>query len=288
MKTVLLTGGSGALGSSLQKSLAGEKRPIRLIPPSHEEFDVTNFAQTDSFMKKAKVDVILHCAALTDLEMCQKEPKLAFEVNTLGTRNMALLASKYKARLVYISSEAVYSGYRRRRPYTEDDIPSSPLNFYGWTKLMGEWWAREVCLNYAVIRPGWLFGPTPELDKKFVTKIVDLIKAGEQVRAINDIFGSPTYSMDAAEKILEIVENEREGIFHIVNTGSATRYAMAKLITEVFVPSADIEPVGSDCFPSTIRRSRYSVLKSKYSFLRMRDWESALRFYLENFFVNEG
>src|SRR3989304_5703263 len=152
-KEVLITGASGSLGTALL--LEAKKREASVLAPSHREFDITNYEACRKFASGKTIDVILHTAALTDWNLCHTDIELALRVNTLGTINMARIASEHEARLILVSTDAVFKGTIKQKGYNEDDTPYSPVSFYGVTKLMGEIAASQIAQSsYLLTRLG--------------------------------------------------------------------------------------------------------------------------------------
>lgn len=276
---VLLTGASGALGHAFLPWL--EKSDLDFETPSHQEFDITDFAACERYIEGRQVDILLHAAAIADWTQCQRNPVEAAEVNTLGAINMARLASSHRARLVMISTDAVFPGHFLEGGYKESDEVGSPTSVYGITKLVGEWCAAQISdPNYLVTRIGWMFGPTPDQDKKFVGAILrQIAQENRHLRAVNDKTGSPTYATQAAEKILHLITQDSRGIRHIANTGEATRYDLACKIVELWCPESSVESVSSEAFPSDVVNPDYSVLVSEYEEVRLPTWQEALGEY---------
>jgi len=280
MIEILLTGGSGALGSSIRA--VADNSEFEISSPDSKTFDVTDLISCSRYVADKNFDVIVHCAALTNFEHCHSNPLEAFEVNSLGTKNMARLAKDLGIALVYISTEAVFSGSNRSTPYTETDMPATPKNIYGWTKLIGEWWVREILDNFLIVRIGWMFGPSTEKDTKFVTKVSKKIQQkAPRIYAVGDILGSPTYSIHAAGKILDLVKSDTKNIRHVVNTGTATRFDMARELVKLADAKIELTEVTANHFLSEVGRSRYSVLTTNDADAKLPSWKQALGEYIK-------
>lgn len=212
-----------------------------LITPDKIYLDVRNINQVMSF-KETRPDIIIHLAAATDHIACEFNPQDAYMTNTIGTMNMLTLAKKTNARFIYLSTCGIFDGSMPR--YTESDIPN-PINHYSRSKYFGEILCRSYS-NHAIIRSGWMMGGGPKNDKKFCNKIFHQIIGGaKQIYAINDIFGSPTWSNDLAVEIKEISLNDKlSGIFHCANFGEVSRYEVAKEFVYALGLSSRIEVIG--------------------------------------------
>lgn len=280
---ILITGGRGALGSALVDSCQNEDLPY--IAPAHGEFDITDLEECRRFVSGRKIAAIIHAAALVDWQRVHEQPEDGFSVNCKGTLHMSILAKEIRAHLVYVSTDAVFPGEFRTEGYSESETPRSPVSLYGMTKLMGEWICKSQCERLTVARLGWLFGPSPTHDRKFVGLMVKQIANGNtDLKAVNDKWGSPTYAEDAGNKLVDFVKNYTIGVRHVINTGVASRYDVAAEVVQLWGnEQTKISPVSSDLFPSNIKRPDYSGLSTIYQDSQMRDWRTALRDYNKKF-----
>lgn len=280
-KEILLTGGSGTLGTGiLEVFQTTGGLDAEMIAPTSKELDITSLKSVQEFLARRTRPItnIIHAAAMTDWEKADCDPKKAFETNAIGTLNMAIVAKQYESKLIYISTDAVFSGEKKKGGYTENDLPNNPVSIYGITKLAGEFLAYSTLPNLIIARLGWLFGPNPSKDKKFVGKILSQLANGTQeISAVSDKTGSPTYTLDAATRILELLHNDFVGAVHIVNSGIASRYEVAQEANVVWQAKANIKPVSSDKFPSPVKRPEFSGLGTLYH--PLRSWQQALHDY---------
>ena len=267
-RKILITGGSGMVGSQT-------KFGIKL---GRKELDINNTSSIEKAFRKHKPDIVLHLAAMTDMMECEKYPKKAFELNVSGTENLAKVCRENNIKLVYISTCAVFDG-KKKTPYIEGDTPK-PLNVYGKTKLQGEIVSRIILPEVLIIRTGWLFGGGKK-DKKFVKKVFDSLKTGNEVKAVSDRRGSPTYIPDLLNEIKKLIDQESKGIFHIVNTGNASYFEIAKEIKKLGKFKSKIISVKTkDLESPKLNRGKMEGLKSKN--IKLRPWEKALKEYLKN------
>jgi dTDP-4-dehydrorhamnose reductase len=230
--------------------------------------------------RKEKLDAIIHLCAETDHEYCDVNPSNCYYINTVGTANVVMLARELDIPLVYIGTASVFDG-KKGEPYESYDVPN-PINHYNKSKYFGEIMAREHKKHY-ILRAGWMFGGGPFIDKKFVNKIITKITRGEKViRVCDDCIGSPTYTLDLAECVKEVLESGTysHGIYHATNKcgKGVSRYEFAQEIVKHFKGVA-IEPCKiddlKDEFPC--KRTNYEVLGTDFN---MRDWKSALKGYI--------
>ncbi len=216
---ILVTGARGQLGSELVKILS---KDYRLISAGRAEFDITNLKETVVFIDNVSPEVIIHAAAFTDVDGAELQQDKAFDINAMGTKNVALGAKKVDARLFYISTDYVFDG-TKEGPYVEDDKPN-PLNVYGKSKLLGENFVREICSKFFIIRTAWLYGSR---GKNFVKRILSLAREKEELEVVNDQQGTPAYTVDLARQIKKLLPQESYGIYHCTSQGSCTWYEFA-------------------------------------------------------------
>jgi len=262
---VLVTGVEGMAGSYVHFG----------IRPPERELDVTNREAVFAHFERYRPTHVLHLAAETDLEVCERDRERAYQTNALGTYYVVLACRHYDTKMVYVSTAGVFDG-GKGEPYAEDD-PAHPKNVYGTTKLLGEMFVRDLLPNHLIARACWMFGGGPSRDKKFVAKIIRQLPQPE-IKAVNDKFGSPTFEKDLIAKIRELMATDASGTFHLVNEGSVSRFDIAAAIVEILGAPTRITPVGSDYFDKNLTRADSEVLASKIGF--MRPWREALREYL--------
>ncbi|MCD6531972.1 dTDP-4-dehydrorhamnose reductase [bacterium] len=279
---VLITGSSGMLGSDILPILG---REFDVVAPSHGEMDITDFERVRRAIAEGGFDWVIHLAAITDLDWCEDNPEKAFLVNALATKNIAEICRDTGTKLAYISTSGVFSG-QKKTPYTERDIPK-PANVYGKSKYEGEKFVQEVLDegDFLILRVGWLFGSGAR-DKKFVGKMFDLLRERPKVMAVDDIFGSPNYSIDIGEAIVQLIKGGHSGIFHIANSGEpASRYDIAVAIREFMGSAAEIEPVPASKFPTRAFRPPMEAIDSirieDALGKKLRHWRRALEEYVK-------
>ena len=246
------------------------------------ELDVTDGDSVRQFLRDAEPDLVLHLAAATDVDACELDPDFAERVNVEGTRNVAEACAEMGCELLYMSTSSVFGG-EKDEAYDETDTPS-PLSAYARSKLEGEAIVRELVKRHYIVRSGWLMGGGPETDKKFVGKMLGLMEARDEIEAVNDKFGSPTYTADLAQTILQLVRTGQYGLYHAANAGCCTRYDCAVEIANAIDRDVRIKPVSSDAFPLPAPRPRVEALRSvnldRVGIPPLRPWQEALRAYL--------
>ncbi len=285
MKKAIVTGANGMLGSALipeLKKTGFEVCPTDIFNTNDIRFlDIRNFEGAKKIILNFSPDIIFHLAAETDVDRCELEPEHAYEVNTLGTENIARLARLTDAVLVYVSTMGVFDG-KKDGPYNEFDEPN-PVNVYSKTKWEGEKRVTELLSRYYIVRAGWMMGGGRR-DKKFVAKILDLIEEGKEISAVTDKFGSPTFTNDLSKAMIELIKTNQYGLYHITNSGHCSRYDIAVRIVEFLKEDIVVRPVTSDAFPLPAPRIRSEAAESlkldSIGIKPMRQWEEALKDYL--------
>ncbi len=257
----LIIGASGMLGSDLCKVFPDA------VKITHKELDITNRERVMDCFREIKPDIVMNAAAYTDVDGCEDKQELAFKVNGYGPGYIAEACSIVGTRLVHFSTDYVFDGSKKE--YVESDVPN-PINVYGYSKLLGENKIIENVCDYVIIRISWLYGVH---GKNFVETILRLSREMNTVNVVNDQFGKPTYAMDLANKVEEIIELD-PGIYHITNEGLCSWYEFTAAIIDNAVPCTSEE------FPKKARRPRYSVLVNTKT-EPTRHWKEALKDYLK-------
>jgi dTDP-4-dehydrorhamnose reductase len=286
MKKVLVTGAKGMLGVDVCR-IFSEK--FRVFPTDVEELDIRDYHKVLETTKEINPDIIVHLAAMTDVDACEREPDLAYRTNAVGTQNMVLAANECEAVLVYLSTGSIYGG-DKEYPYTEYDEPA-PKSVYSRSKLEGERWVLNTARQFYIVTAGWMFGGGV-LDKKFVRKIMELSDTKKELKVVNDKFGSPTYTVDLSAGILELLEWGRYGKYHMANNGYCNRYELAKKILDITGnKDCKLIPVSSEEFPLAAPRPRMEAIYNYNLMLLkneiMRHWEEALEEYIKRIKLEE-
>ncbi|MCK5833273.1 dTDP-4-dehydrorhamnose reductase [bacterium] len=277
---ILATGAKGMMGCDVIPILS-EKCDV--LSTDIEELDICDNEQVRKAIKRFRPNWVLHMAAMTDLDRCEIEPKLAENVNSKGTENLAQACFDFNVSMIYISTSGVFSGLKKS-PYIEDDIPR-PQNVYGKTKYSGEKAVREILApdRWLILRAGWLFGGGAQ-DKKFVGKIYKIAKQEGMLSAVEDIYGSPNYTVDIGNLILYFVNNRINGLFHVANEGCANRFKIAEEIVRVAGIDCIVKPVSSEFFKNSAQRPPMEAIENvrlREIGYKMRPWEEALAEYVK-------
>lgn len=232
---ILITGCGGMLGEAVYKEFKDKytiyPTDIDLSEPWLRHLDVTSPSEIDKNLRKINPDAIIHLAALTDVEYCEMNPGRAYDVNFIGTLNMARISDKYKIPLVYISTAGIFDG--KKQNYSESDTPR-PLSIYAKAKYAGELAVLAVPKSI-VIRAGWMLGGGPKKDKKFTNKIIKQIRSGaKELFIVNDKMGTPTYTYDLAKTIHYLLNNNLYGVYNEACSGACSRIDMSRQILKTF------------------------------------------------------
>ena len=287
---VLITGAAGMLGTDARRILA--ERGHNVIPTDVgpaavgdvRPLDITDFAAVRALFAKTNPDVVLHGAAYTNVDGCERDPDLAHRVNALGTWHVASAAEEVGAALVAVSTDFVFDG-TKKSPYTEFDA-ASPISHYGASKLAGENLARSACRRCYVVRTSWLYGVH---GKNFPFAMLGLAKTKPELPVVADQIGTPTYTVDLVNAIADIIETPLYGVYHASNRGETSWYGFAQAIfAKTNSAPVPLRPITSDeyaqTFGSPTRRPAYSVLRHYALELQGRDtlrpWEEALDEFL--------
>lgn len=268
---VLITGGSGGLAVALGRELEKEHEVLAL---PHSELDVTSQLSIDNWFAQNHIDLVCHCAAIVNADYVENHKELAYHVNVEGTRNIALACRKNHAKLVFFSSDYVFSG-DKDEPYDEADMVY-PLNYYGVTKILGEQIVRSILDTHYIVRIQWLFGET---GNTFFHKILDR-KNESFLNVVNDQRGCPTYTMDLAKAVGQLIQLNHYGIYYLSSEGSCTWAEYAREILALSKGHGEINEVSSDQYSTAAKRPKNSVLSKKKSYScgidKLPDWRDAL------------
>ncbi len=275
---ILVTGAAGMLGHALVPVLE-EKHQVTGI--SIEDCDLCNEGAVQEIFQFQRPDIVVHLAAYTDVDGCEREPEKARAGNEAATFNVARAAKRIGAAVLYMSTDYVFDG-TATHPYPEDAQPN-PLSVYGKTKLLGEKLTEEMLDRYFIVRTSWLFGPN---GKNFVSTILRLAEEKSELRIVNDQRGSPTYTRHLAQKLAELLTTGEYGTYHITGGGDCTWFEFARKIIELHaVKGVQVMPISSLECGRPAPRPAYSVLANRKLALRgiglLPHWRIGLESYLD-------
>lgn len=276
---ILITGANGQLGLEIA-SLVPNFPGYTFFFADKSLLNILNFEEVEGFISKNKIDVIVNCAAYTNVDKAEDEPEMADEVNHLAVKNLGEVAKKYNLKLIHISTDYVFDG-NSSIPYKEADA-TNPQNAYGISKLMGEKALLEINpKNSMTIRTSWLYS---EFGNNFVKSILKLSKEKESISVVYDQVGSPTYAKDLAQAILQIIpeiESESIQIYHYANKGQCSWFQFAEEIVKIANYNCDVLPITSEAFKTKVKRPKYSLMntqKIQHTFnLEIPYWSASLK-----------
>lgn len=280
---IIVTGSKGQLGSELA-SVAPKKYDFFGFDL---DMDITDINAIEYNFSRIKPDIVIHCAAYTDVDDCEDNIEKAYLVNSLGTENLALVASNYNCEFVYISTDYVFDG-KKNSPYLEYDLPN-PLSVYGKSKLGGERAVTEILKKFYILRTTGIYS---RFGKNFVETIIKNSRTKRELRVVDDQICTPTYSLDLARCIYKLIETKMYGIYHATNNGQCSWYEFAKEIFSILNTNVPIVPVETGVLCRKADRPKYSVLNNfkleKRNIYFMRGWKEALREFLKELRIPEG
>jgi dTDP-4-dehydrorhamnose reductase len=272
---IAITGAGGQLGRALQAALSSQ----RLICLDRATLDVSAEHAADALVALFP-EVIIHAAAMTDVDGCERNPDAAYRVNALGTRHVAQACAELNAAMVYISSEYVFDGLKTT-PYLEDDEPN-PLSVYGRTKLVGEQFARALAPRHYIARTSWLYD---RKSRSFVSRVRKLANERPRLGMVTSEFGTPTYAPDLAMALSHLLQHPSYGTYHLVNEGAVNRYEFARtILDESGRPDYPLDKI--DSFARAARPPAFGVMQNTRAAalgIRLRPWREALRECLRSF-----
>lgn len=274
---VLIIGSEGMLGHDLVEILGKEND---IATTTIYTLDITDINKTVDTITNIDPDVVVHAAAFTDVDGSESKPDLAYKVNVLGTRNVAVACSKIDSALVYVSTDYVFDGLKGSSYYEYDK--TAPLGVYGKTKRLGEVYVRDILNKFYITRTSWLYGYH---GPNFVTTMLNLANTNDSISVVNDQIGSPTYTMDLSNAIAELIKKPAYGIYHTTNSDYCSWYDYAKEIFSLKDVDINVKPVSTEEFPRPAPRPKYSVLENynlkMEGFKPMRNYSEALRDYMK-------
>lgn len=286
MATLLITGATGMLGGYVL-SMA-ETQGHKVLAPSRSEFDLKNIGSIAAFIREAKPDAVLHLAAQTDVDFCERNPENAALINVLATQEIAKATADVGGWLTYVSTGGVFGG-GNSTVYNELDLPD-PVNYYGRSKLWGEHAvAQHLPVKHLIVRAAWMIGGGPDKDHKFVGKIVSQIKNGTtEIKAVDDKYGTITVARNLADFLIASTNEQRCGLLHFASKGVVTRFQIAAEIAKILRYEGSVVPVRSNMFPLSAPRANSDGIESVFltgetGNAYLGHWQDDLRKYVLEF-----
>ncbi|VAX25971.1 dTDP-4-dehydrorhamnose reductase, partial [hydrothermal vent metagenome] len=274
---VIITGADGMLGQALHEKISVAPSVDKILVYDIHDFDITNRDQIASAISSTGADVLINCAAYTDVERAEKEVELAMRVNCDGAGNLARACESAGMRMIHISTDYVFDG-KKGEPYIESD-PTSPVGSYGNSKREGELAVMKNCNNALIARTSWLYGPG---GKNFASTIVKLAQKRDVIKVVNDQFGTPTFTQDMAGALIELIDTDAKGIVHVVNSGYCTWFDFAcEIVKLTGIKGIAVEPCATNEFETLVQRPKNSRLDTslleKVLGRKLRRWDEGLK-----------
>lgn len=275
---VLVTGVGGQLGHDVVREL--EQRGHEVTGVGREEMDITDAEKVRKVIRDCVPDAVIHCSAYTAVDRAEDEADQCRKVNVEGTKNIAEICAELDCKIIYISTDFVFSG-EGERPWETDDA-AGPISVYGRTKYEGEDEVKSRLDKFFIVRISWVFGKN---GNNFVKTMLRIGKENGAVKVVDDQIGSPTYTRDMAVLLADMVQTEKYGVYHASNEGFCSWYDFAKEIFRLAgMDDVSVMPITSDQFPAKAKRpfnSRMSKEKLvKEGFNKLPSWQDALKRYL--------
>jgi dTDP-4-dehydrorhamnose reductase len=281
---IALIGSDGQLGTDIYKYFKNKGADIAGL--TQKEIEVCDKNICSSVLFEMKPDLIINTAAFHQVDVCEDEVLKTFEVNVGGVKNLAEICLEIDSALMHFSTDFVFGGYVKNTPYSEDDCPA-PISVYGISKLAGEYVIRYMLKKYYILRVCGLYGHAGSLGKgyNFVELMIRLAKEGKDIRVVNDQVLTPTSTKDVTEKLFELIQKGKFGLYHMTSSGSCSWYEFACEIFKLSGLNPNISPTTSEEFVTKAKRPSYSVLDNrnlrKIGLKDMRHWKEALADYIE-------
>jgi dTDP-4-dehydrorhamnose reductase len=280
---ITVIGANGQLGSDVVKAfaLAGDE----VVSLTHADIDLASADSVSARMRDVGPDVVVNTAAMHHVENCEKDPALAFAVNGIGARNLAIAAKDAGATVIHVSTDYVFDGVKRS-PYEEGDV-ANPLNVYGNTKLAGEHFVRSTAEKHFVLRVSAIYGKSPCRAKgglNFIELMLKLARERGEVKVVDSEFVTPTSTVEIAKQIVALSRSDAYGLYHATAEGACSWHEFAKAIFALTNTPVKLHVAGPNEFPAKVPRPKYSVLENKglkdCGLNIFRPWSEGLHDYL--------
>ena len=282
MKKILITGCNGQLGRAVNLFYTG-RTDLEFINPDVDNLDIADIDTVMELMRKTKPYAIINCAAYTAVDACETNRDLAFKVNTLGARNLAIAAQETKAKLVHISTDYVFDGTKQGAYYETD--PTGPASVYGRTKEAAEKLVKELCNRFFILRTAWLYGD----GKNFARTMLRIAESSDKVRVVCDQIGTPTSTLELVKGIDSLLFSDNYGLFHATCEGHCSWADFAEMVFALAGKEVAVEAVTTaqylTDYPQQAARPANSVLEN-YMFkmtngFSFAGWEEAIEEYMK-------
>ncbi|WP_054026174.1 dTDP-4-dehydrorhamnose reductase [Bacillus sp. FJAT-28004] len=274
---ILVTGRNGQLGFDVIRE--GQGRGFDIIGTGRSELDFTDYSAVQALISQIKPDAIIHCAAYTAVDKAESDKEECLKVNVQGTKNLATVARELGAKFMYVSTDYVFDG-KGDVPFIESDLPK-PVGYYGLTKYEGEQTVQNLVESSFIVRISWVFGIN---GNNFVKTMLRLAESRDQLNVVSDQYGSPTYTVDLAILLLDMIQTNKYGVYHASNEGFCSWADFSREIFEKSGKKVAVEGITTKEYPTpAVRPSNSRMSKQKLEdsgFRRLPLWQDALRRFL--------
>lgn len=281
---VTVIGSQGQLGYDLMSSLTADKHQLTGL--AHQQISIEDATSVEAALTDSQPELVINTAAFNKVDQAESTPEMAFTINALGPRNLALYCQKNNIRLMHISTDYVFGlDSTRKSAYSEDDLPG-PLSVYGQSKLAGEYFVRAICHQHFVIRTCGLYGTAGKSGNgNFVETMLRLGKERDELSIINDQHCTPTSTLDLATAITHLIQSDHFGLYHVTNEGQTTWFELAQTIFDLAGIDVKTNPISTEQYNAPAERPRFSVLNcarfKEINGFSLPHWKEALKTYLE-------
>lgn len=282
MKALLL-GASGQLGREWQQVTETQYADeIELLSYTSDDLDITHYREMSDEFRRQKPDVVINCAAYTDVDGAEEYRKLARKINTEAVLYLAELSKELEFKLIHYSTDYIFPGTKlNKKEFPEgypETHPADPINWYGKTKWEGEQAIRQTTENHLIVRVSWLCG---QFGSNFVKTMLKLGQERNKLQVVDDQWGSPTFAENVVDNCLNLLSRETNGTYHVTSKGLITWYDFAQAIFDISGIEVNVEAVDSDAFPTKAKRPYFSKLSTQkiqnIEGIRMVDWQDGLQ-----------
>jgi len=288
---ILITGSNGQLGSELRKiikagrselgSIPDNVRNARLLCVDIDDVNIEDMEAVKAMVDSFAPDVIINCAAFTNVNQCETDRETAFKANAMGPRNLAAAAEQLGAKLIHVSTDYVFEG-NGKKPYCEWNV-CNPQSVYGYTKWLGEQYVRDFSTKYIIVRTAWLYGYD---GNNFVKTIIKTAREKGALKVVDDQWGNPTNAVDLAHHLLKLADTNEYGVYHCTGDGECSWYEFACEIIRLAKIDCTITPCTTEEYPTPAKRPSYSSLENMMLKCtvgdEMRNWKDALAYFIEH------
>ena len=286
---ILVIGANSQLGRSINSFVKQQKTSDSFVFVTRDQLDLSSFSNIQNYLETHKFDLIINCAAYTEVDKSEYYKEEADMINHLAVKKIAEIANNNNIKLIHFSTDFVFDGLKHK-PYFESDA-TSPLNFYGQTKLEGENAILSIMkFNAIIIRTSWLYS---EYGNNFVATILKLTQKNSNLNIVSDQIGTPTYAGDLGQAVLQIIKSDKfnvlekvSEVYHFSNKGECSWYDFAKEVVNISGAKCTISPIKTEDYPTAAQRPKYALMSkkkiSKEFDLKIISWQDSLKYCMNN------